>query len=123
MGDRPWPSDWPEHVFAERQQDLPIASSFPTSPKWRQASFSAEELFEIVTWAQLGFHRRNTGLLNVAGYFDPLVRLIDHAIQEGFIQRSHRDLVVVEERPEKLLQRLAEHRLPTVRRWLGPNDT
>ena len=81
-----------------------------------------EELFEVITWAQLGMHRKNIGLLNVAGYFDPLVRLIDHAIQESFIKPAHRDLIVVEERPDVLLRRLAEHELPSVRKWMGPEE-
>ena len=81
-----------------------------------------EELFEIVTWAQLGFHRKNVGLLNVDGYFDPLVELVDHAIQSGFIAAAHRDLIVVEREPAALLERLASHELPHVRRWLGPDE-
>jgi uncharacterized protein (TIGR00730 family) len=81
-----------------------------------------EELFEIVTWAQLGFHRKNVGLLNVDGYFDPLVELVDHAIQSGFIVAAHRDLIVVEREPAALLERLASHELPHVRRWLGPEE-
>jgi len=81
-----------------------------------------EELFEVVTWAQLGFHRKNVGLLNVEGYFDRLVELVDHAIQSGFIVTSHRDLIVVEREPAALLQRLASHELPHVRRWLGPEE-
>ena len=80
-----------------------------------------EEFFEIVTWAQLGFHRKNIGLLNVAGYFDPLVQLIDRAIQEGFIKHKNRDLFVVEERPDVLLQKMVTHQMPKVRRWLGPD--
>ena len=55
-----------------------------------------EELFEVITWAQLGFHRKNIGLLNVGGYFDPLVNLIDRAIESGFIKAAHRDLIFVE---------------------------
>ena len=81
-----------------------------------------EELFEIVTWAQLGFHRKNIGLLNVAGYYDPLVGLINHAIDEGFIKSQNRDLFVVEASPEALLQQLATHQMPHVRRWLGPDE-
>lgn len=77
-----------------------------------------EELFEIITWAQLGFHRKNIGLLNVDGYFDPLVALIDHAIREGFITAAHRELIVVESEPVRLLDRLATHEMPLVRRWL-----
>jgi uncharacterized protein (TIGR00730 family) len=82
-----------------------------------------EELFEIVTWAQLGFHRKNIGLLNVAGYFDPLSDLIDHAIREGFIAAPHRELIVLAEEPAALLDCLATHKMPTVRRWLGPDQT
>ncbi len=82
-----------------------------------------EEFFEIVTWAQLGFHRKNTGLLNVAGFFDPLVELIDHSIRTGFIKVDNRDLIVVENSAKSLLDRLRTHELPKVRRWLGPDTT
>jgi len=82
-----------------------------------------EELFEVVTWAQLGIHRKNIGLLNVAGYFDPLVRFLDHAVQEGFIKEKHRGLIVVEERPDALLSRLRKHEMPPMKRWLGPQET
>lgn len=81
-----------------------------------------EELLEVVTWAQLGIHRKNIGLLNVAGYFDPLVDLIDAAIREGFIKDEHRELIVVAEKPSTLLQRLKTHQLPQVRKWMGPED-
>jgi uncharacterized protein (TIGR00730 family) len=81
-----------------------------------------EELFEVITWAQLGFHRKNIGLLNVGGYFDPLVNLIDHAIESGFIKPAHRDLIFVETAPAALLDRLATHQMPAVRRWLGPDE-
>jgi uncharacterized protein (TIGR00730 family) len=66
-----------------------------------------EEFFEVVTWSQLRLHNKLTGLLNVGGYYDPLVRLVDHAVQEGFIKPKHRSLLVIEERPEVLLSRLA----------------
>lgn len=67
-----------------------------------------EEFFEVVTWSQLGLHHKLTGLLNVGGYYDPLVRLVDHAVQEGFIKPKHRSLLVIEERPDVLLNRLAQ---------------
>jgi uncharacterized protein (TIGR00730 family) len=81
-----------------------------------------EELFEIVTWAQLGFHRKNIGLLNVAGYFDPMVEMIEHAIREGFIVASHRDLFIIENEPTRLLDRLVAHEMPFVRRWLARDE-
>lgn len=81
-----------------------------------------EELFEVITWAQLGFHRKKIGLLNVAGYYDPLVRLIDHAADEGFIKPKHRQLIVADPQPGRLLKRMADHEMPPVRRWLGPDE-
>lgn len=71
-----------------------------------------EELFEVVTWAQIGYHRKPIGLLNVAGYFDPLLALVDHAVTEGFVQPRFRRLLLCETEPARLLDRLADHRLP-----------
>jgi len=73
-----------------------------------------EELFEAITWSQLGIHRKPVGLLNIEDYFDPLVTLIDRAIEEGFIVPQNRQLVVVGESPAELLDKLSRHRLPTV---------
>lgn len=70
-----------------------------------------EELFEMVTWTQLGIHSKPVGLLNVAGYFDPIVRLVDHAIAEGFIKEKNRELIVVADRPEPLLDHIAAQAL------------
>jgi hypothetical protein len=81
-----------------------------------------EELFEVITWAQLGFHRKNIGLLNIAGYFDPLVSLIDHAVTEAFIRPDHRELIIVEQNCPALIDRLVTHQLPEVRKWLGPEE-
>jgi hypothetical protein len=61
-----------------------------------------EEFFEILTWAALGLHAKPIGVLNVAGYFDPLVRLLDHAVAERFVRASHLDLVHVADDPEAL---------------------
>lgn len=82
-----------------------------------------EELFEVITWAQLGIHRKPIGLLNTAGYFDPLVAMIEHAVREGFVKDRHRDLIVVEDNPPDLLARLRSHQLPPVKRWMGPDAT
>ena len=64
------------------------------------------------------FHdRKLTGLLNVGGYYDPLVRLVDHAVQEGFIKVKHRGLLVIEERPDVLLRRLSEETVVDEPKW------
>ena len=65
-----------------------------------------DEFAEAVTWAQLGLHAKPLGLLNVAGFFDGLIALVDHAIDEGFVRPVHRELVVVDADVERLLDRI-----------------
>jgi len=67
-----------------------------------------EEFCEVVTWTQLGLHRKPCGLLNVAGYYDPLVALFDRAVSDGFIRAENRGIVVTESDPEALIHRLNE---------------
>jgi uncharacterized protein (TIGR00730 family) len=66
-----------------------------------------EDFCEVVTWTQLGIHRKPCGLLNVAGYYDPLVALIDRAVADGFIRPANRGIVVTESSPEALIDRLS----------------
>lgn len=81
-----------------------------------------EEFFEVWTWAQLGLQRKPLGLLNVGGYFTPLVAFLDHAVREGFLRAVHKDLVVVEEAPRPLLDALERYRPPEgvedLNRWI-----
>lgn len=63
-----------------------------------------DEFFEIVTWAQLGFHSKPIGLLNVEGYFDLLLDFISHMLKEGFIKAKHRQLILESKHPEEMLQ-------------------
>lgn len=64
-----------------------------------------DELFEIVTWAQLGLHRKPIGLVNSASYFDPILQLLQHAAAEGFLHASKIDLLLMETEPGRLLDR------------------
>jgi uncharacterized protein (TIGR00730 family) len=82
-----------------------------------------EELFESVTWAQLGIHQKPVGLLNVAGYFDPLVQLVEHAVVEGFVPAGSQNLVVVGEEPEALLDRLAAYEAPARPAWITASES
>lgn len=81
-----------------------------------------EELFEVLTWAQLGLHRKPIGLLNVAGYFDPLVAMIERSITDGFCRDEHRQLFVVDNQPEGLLEKMRQQTLPTVTKWIPSSD-
>jgi len=78
-----------------------------------------EELFEILTWAQIGLHQKPVGLLNVRRYFDPLLELVDKASSEGFIYHEHRALLTSSDEPKVLLEALLNHKPPTgLERWL-----
>lgn len=81
-----------------------------------------EELFEIITWAQLGIHQKPIGLLNVAGYFDALLTMIERAVADGFIRAVHRQLTVVASEPAALLDALASHTPLPVHPWLRPKE-
>ncbi len=79
-----------------------------------------EEFFEVWTWAQLNMHQKPCGLLNTAGYYDALVRFVDHAVDEEFIRPQHRDMLVVESDPALLLDRYAIYEPPNVSKWFDP---
>ncbi len=65
-----------------------------------------EELFEVYTWAQLGLHRKPCALLNVEGYYDGVVDFLSHAVEERFVREEHREMLIVEQEPEALIERL-----------------
>ena len=71
-----------------------------------------EETFEMLTWAQLGMHGKPCGLLDVAGFFAPLLRFLDHVTEQGFIDAAHRGMVLSAADPEKLLEMLAAYDPP-----------
>jgi len=77
-----------------------------------------EEFCEMLTWAQLGVHRKPCGLLNVEGFYDPLLALLDHAVRERFLKPVNRDLLLAETVPETLLDRMARVPPPPVDKWL-----
>lgn len=81
-----------------------------------------EELFEIWTWAQLGFHRKPCGLLNVEGYYDALVTFLDHVMAEQFVKAHHHALLMVETNPDKLLDRYVNYQPPAVEQWLNQGE-
>lgn len=79
-----------------------------------------EEFFEIVTWAQLGLHSKPCALLNVNSFYDPLLALLDHAIEERFVIPKQRALVLVESDFSTLLDRMANHQIPHEPKWISP---
>lgn len=75
-----------------------------------------DELFEAITWAQIGLHQKPIGLLNVHGYYDTLLAFIEHALSEGFVGQEHRTLLIVEDTPATLLDQLERRRIAVRKR-------
>jgi uncharacterized protein (TIGR00730 family) len=81
-----------------------------------------EELFEVLSWSQLGILGKACGLLNVDGYYDPLLELADKAVSQGFLREAHRDLLLSDDDPDRLLERLSSYSVPTVEKWIGRRE-
>lgn len=82
-----------------------------------------EEFFEVLTWAQLGEHHKPCGLLNVDGYYDPLLEVLDHAVREGFLSEKHRSIVQVEKTPDEILRAFREYVPPESVKWIDKTET
>jgi uncharacterized protein (TIGR00730 family) len=78
-----------------------------------------EQFLEIVTWAQLGLHAKPCGMLNTAGYFDELDRFLDHAVREGFVTDQHREAILLEDDPGRLVARLRAYQPGESEQWIG----
>lgn len=82
-----------------------------------------EELFEMLTWAQLGLHTKPCGLLNIAGYYDHLAMFLQHAMDERFVREEYKPMMIMEQQPATLLDRFNYYQPPQVRKWIGPDET
>jgi uncharacterized protein (TIGR00730 family) len=81
-----------------------------------------EEFCEVVTWSQLGLQSKPCGLLNVENYYAPLLGLFDHAVREGFLREENRRLVLDDEDPARLLEKLAAFSPKPTAKWLGREE-
>jgi uncharacterized protein (TIGR00730 family) len=81
-----------------------------------------DEFFEVLTWTQLGIHAKPCGILDAAGFFGPLRALVDGAVTAGFVHPAHRDMIVADDDPARLLDRLAAWTPVTVSKWLDPAE-
>ena len=77
-----------------------------------------EEFCEVLTWAQLGLHKKPCGLLNVASFYDPLLALLDHAAAEGFVRVKHQAMVLSGSDPQELLAQMQTYQPSTVPKWI-----
>jgi uncharacterized protein (TIGR00730 family) len=81
-----------------------------------------EEIFEILTWAQLGFHEKPCGLLNVEGYYDGLIDFLENAIEQQFVREVCRPMLMKADEPARLLDQFSEYRAPKVRKWMAEDE-
>jgi len=81
-----------------------------------------EELFEVLTWSQLGFHKKPCGILNINHFYEKLSLFLDHAVDEEFIKPIHREMLLVEDEPEVLLAAMENYSAPAVDKWVNPID-
>lgn len=81
-----------------------------------------DELFETLTWSQLGLYAKPVGLLNVAGYFDPVIEFVDRSVTTGFCLAEHRELFFAADTAAELLERLPHIKTPRQPKWLTPDE-
>jgi uncharacterized protein (TIGR00730 family) len=76
-----------------------------------------EELFEVFTWAQLGYHQKPVAVLNIEGFYDPLVSMLEHTVQEGFMRQAYFDILQIDSDPASLIARLKRYQPPAHDKW------
>ena len=81
-----------------------------------------EELFEVWTWAQLGYHRKPCALLNVAGFYDRLISFLDDVVERGFVKPIHRSMLIVEDSPAALIRAIRAYEPPVVDKWIRAGE-
>lgn len=81
-----------------------------------------EEFFEILTWAQLGFHDKPCGILNVANYYDGLLNLCENAVNEGFLRKIHSDLILADSDAVSLLEQMKTYKPQAVQKWIDKEE-
>jgi hypothetical protein len=82
-----------------------------------------EEFFEVLSWAQLGMHDKPCGLLNVSGYYEPIVQFLDHAVAQDFLKPKHRALLIVEAESKRLLDRVEDYIAAHGTHWFNRTTT
>jgi uncharacterized protein (TIGR00730 family) len=105
----------------ERKQEMSeMADAFIALPG---GIGTLEETFEILTWAQLGIHRKAVGILNVGGYYDHMRILLDHMVRERFIKRTHLKSLIIDRDERRLLSRVKACKIPAMQQWLNSSKT
>ena len=78
-----------------------------------------EEIFELLTWAQLGLHTKPCGFINVCSYYDKLFEFLDHSVEQLFVKQEHREMILMSTDPEDLLDKFEQYNAPLVEKWIN----
>ncbi|KFF18979.1 TIGR00730 family Rossman fold protein [Chryseobacterium sp. JM1] len=81
-----------------------------------------EEFFEMITWAQLGLHKKPIGILNIDGFYDDLIKLIQTMVDKGFLKLVNRDMLLISENIDELLEKMKNYEAPTVGKWISKGE-
>lgn len=103
-----------EDMHERKARMAELANGFITLPG---GLGTLEELFEMLTWSQLGFHEKPIGLLNINQYFDALIKFLQHSVDQGFIKPIHQQLYRAQSNPDDLLNWMQEYRSPIRDKW------
>lgn len=76
-----------------------------------------EEFFEVFTWAQIGLHQKPCGILNINNYYNPLLDLLDHMVEQEFLQEKYRSLAILDSNPKALIDKLYTYEPPTIKTY------
>lgn len=81
-----------------------------------------EEFFEMITWAQLGLHKKPIGILNIDGFYDDLINLVQNMVDKGFLKQVNHDMLLVSENIDELLEKMRNYEAPTVGKWISKEE-
>ncbi len=81
-----------------------------------------EEFFEMITWAQLGLHQKPIGILNIDGFYDDLINLVQNMVEKGFLKQINRDMLLISNDIGNLLEKMKNYEAPTVGKWISKDE-
>lgn len=81
-----------------------------------------EEFFEMITWAQLGLHKKPIAILNINGFYDDLIKLVQNMVDKGFLKQINREMLLVSDSIDKLLEKMRNYQAPTVGKWISKEE-
>jgi uncharacterized protein (TIGR00730 family) len=81
-----------------------------------------EEFFEMITWAQLGLHKKPIGILNIDGFYDDLIKLVQTMVDKGFLKQVNRDMLLMSGNINELLEKMRSYQAPTVGKWISKGE-